>query len=294
MRHLNLDQLRTLIAIVDLARFSAAAKALHLAQPTVSLHISELESRLGAQLLVRGTPRIAPTAAGAVLVERARQLLRDADDAIDAVQRQASGTAGRVRLGASTGIIVQVLPQMLKALEREYPGIDVEVNILGSRDALARLAAGTLDIGMVGLPVERRPDMVIAPWRTQNVLACVPAQWETPKRITPQWLAGVPLILNDTAAHLHRLVMEWFAAAGQAPRARIESNYDAATISLVGTGYGASLLPAVAAGGFGARVRMVPVGPALVRRLGLAHRRDAGSDATTQNVLSVFSRFTQG
>jgi DNA-binding transcriptional LysR family regulator len=54
MRELNLDQLRTLVAITDLGTFSAAAQGLHLAQPTVSLHVSELESRLGTPLVVRG------------------------------------------------------------------------------------------------------------------------------------------------------------------------------------------------------------------------------------------------
>ena len=46
MRNLNLDQLQTLIAIADLGTFAAAAQALHLAPPTVSLHIKELESRV--------------------------------------------------------------------------------------------------------------------------------------------------------------------------------------------------------------------------------------------------------
>jgi len=46
MRELNLDQLRTLVAIADLGGFSAAGRALHLAQPTISLHVSELESRI--------------------------------------------------------------------------------------------------------------------------------------------------------------------------------------------------------------------------------------------------------
>ena len=54
MRNLNLDQLQTLIAIADLGTFAAAAQALHLAPPTVSMHIKELESRLGAELVVRG------------------------------------------------------------------------------------------------------------------------------------------------------------------------------------------------------------------------------------------------
>src|SRR5690349_17987491 len=73
MRELNLDQLRTLVAITDLGTFSAAAQGLHLAQPTVSLHVSELESRLGTPLVVRGGRRVEPTPAGAMLVERARR-----------------------------------------------------------------------------------------------------------------------------------------------------------------------------------------------------------------------------
>ena len=89
MRELNLDQLRTLVAVVDLGTFSAAGRALHLAQPTVSLHVSELEGRLDTPLLLRGARRVTPTAAGADLVARARRLLREADDAV----RRSSATA---------------------------------------------------------------------------------------------------------------------------------------------------------------------------------------------------------
>ncbi|MFS2117131.1 helix-turn-helix domain-containing protein, partial [Herbaspirillum frisingense] len=53
MRELNLDRLRTLVAIADLGSFAAAARTLNLAPPTVSLHISELEARIGAPLLLR-------------------------------------------------------------------------------------------------------------------------------------------------------------------------------------------------------------------------------------------------
>ena len=60
MRELSLDQLRTLVAIIELGSFSAAARALHLAQPTVSLHSSELEARLATPLIVRGGRRMIP------------------------------------------------------------------------------------------------------------------------------------------------------------------------------------------------------------------------------------------
>ena len=68
MRNLNLDQLQTLIAIADLGTFAAAAQALHLAPPTISLHIKELEARMGAALLIRGRRNTELTPAATALV----------------------------------------------------------------------------------------------------------------------------------------------------------------------------------------------------------------------------------
>jgi len=295
MRQLNLDQLRTLIAIADLGTFSAAAKALHLAQPTVSLHISELESRLGAQLVVRGSRTVTPTAAGAALVERGRRLLRDTDEAIDAVKRQTEGRIGRVRLGTSTGVVVDLLPQVLEALGSVHAGIDVEVSILGSSEAMARLAAGTLDIGLVAMPQPPLRDLVVTPWRDQSMMAFVPPRWKAPKRVTPAWLAAQPLIFNDATTHMYRLTMEWFAEAGFAPRARIELNYDAAIQSLVAAGYGAALLPLqhTTDDAPGKRMQVLPITPKLTRRLGIAHRLPGVIDGATQSVLKVLTTFRQ-
>lgn len=60
MREISLDRLRTLIAIADQGSFAAAAQSLHLAPPTVSLHVTELEARIGAPLLSRTRGRIRP------------------------------------------------------------------------------------------------------------------------------------------------------------------------------------------------------------------------------------------
>jgi DNA-binding transcriptional LysR family regulator len=295
MRQLNLDQLRTLVSIVDLGTFSAAAQALHLAQPTVSLHISELESRLGARLVVRGSRRVTPTAAGAALVERARRLLRDADDAVDAVRRQAEGRVGRVRLGTSTGVVVDLLPQVLETLEAQHAGIDVEVSILGSYEAMSRLAMGTLDIGLVAMPQPPQRELVVTRWRSQPMRAFVPRKWTAPKRVTPTWLAGQPLIFNDATTHMYRLTMEWFAAAGEAPRARIELNYDAAMRSLVAAGYGAAVLPLQPGTDDlpDERMQILPLSPPLTRRLGIAHRPRPSLDGATESVLQILERFSQ-
>ena len=67
MREISLDRLRTLVAIADLGSFAEAARVLHLAPPTVSLHIADLESRVGGKLLSRTRGRIQPSAIGETL-----------------------------------------------------------------------------------------------------------------------------------------------------------------------------------------------------------------------------------
>ncbi len=287
MREISLDRLRTLVAIADHGSFAEAARLLHLAPPTVSLHIADLEERVGGPLLSRKRGQIRPSAVGEVLVERARGLLADAGRALDDVQRQVQGLAGRVRLGASTGAIAHLLPQALTTLRQHHPAIDVQVAILTSQETLSRLTEGTLDIGLVALPQPKVAGLVIHPWRRDPVMAFLPADWPCPARVTPGWLAEQPLILNDTSTRLSRLTSEWFATAGHHPTARIQINYNDAIKSLVAAGYGAALLPHEAATPApDRRVIMRPLRPALWRRLGIAHR--AGPiERTTQHVLDV-------
>ncbi|MBR8313459.1 LysR family transcriptional regulator [Burkholderia dolosa] len=287
MREISLDRLRTLVAVADRGSFADAARALNLAPPTVSLHIAELEDRIGAPLLLRKRGHVGPTSIGDVLVERARRLLADAEQALDDIQRQVDGLEGRVRLGASTGVIAHLLPQALETLCERHPAIDVQIAVLTSQDTLSRLMDGTLDVGIVALPQPPVAGLVIKPWRRDPVMAFVPAHWRCPARVTPEWMAARPLVLNDATTHLSRLTAEWFASAGHHPVPRIQLNYNDAIKSLVAAGYGAALLPNEGATPLpDTRVVMRPLRPALWRRLGIAYR--AGYvERATQYVLDV-------
>jgi len=287
MREISLDRLRTLVAIADRGSFADAARALNLSPPTVSLHIAELEDRVGAPLLSRKRGHVKPSAIGEVLVERARRLLADAEQALDDIQRQVRGLEGRVRLGASTGAIAHLLPQALDVLRQSHPAIDIHVAVLTSQETLSQLADGTIDIGLVALPQPPVAGLTIKPWRHDPVMAFVPAHWQCPARVTPEWLAAQPLILNDATTRLSRLTAEWFANKGLHPEPRIQLNYNDAIKSLVAAGYGATLLPHEAtAPPPDARIVMRPLRPALWRKLGIAHR--AGHvERSTQHVLDV-------
>lgn len=275
MRELSLDHMRTLVAAADLGSLSAAANALHLAPPTVTVHIAELESRLGGALLLRGRGPAVPTAMGRLFIARARRLLAEADEAREEARRHSSGEQGTVRLGASTGAIAHLLPQAVERLARERPGIDVQAVVLTSQESMVRLAAGTLDLAIVALPQASTPAVRVTAWRRDPVLAFLPARWEAPRRIAPRWLADKPLILNDASTRLSRMTGEWFAAAGVHAKARMELNYNDAIKSLVAAGYGAALLPHEAhAPRPEKRIATRPLTPPLWRELGIATRAE--------------------
>ncbi|MFJ5300508.1 LysR family transcriptional regulator [Pseudomonas sp. NPDC088368] len=287
MREISLDRLRTLVAIADHGSFAEAARVLNLAPPTVSLHIADLEARVGGALLSRTRGKVQPSAIGETLIERARRLLADAEQALEDVERQVLGLAGRVRLGASTGVIAQLIPQALETLGHTHGGIDVQVAVLTSQQTLQKLVDGSLDIGVIALPQPPVKGLRITPWRRDPVMAFLPARWDSPEVITPSWLAGQALILNDPSTRLSRQVGEWFANEGPQPTPRIQLNYNDAIKSLVAAGYGATLLPHEASTPLpDSRVVMRPLQPPLSRELGVAHR--AGEvERSTGHVLEV-------
>jgi DNA-binding transcriptional LysR family regulator len=157
----------------------------------------------------------------------------------------------------------------------------VQVAVLTSQQALSRLQEGTLDIALVALPQAAVKGVQIVPWRRDPVLAFLPRAWPRPRTITPAWLAARPLIFNDASTRLHRMTMDWFAAAGERPQARIELNFNDAIKSLVAAGYGAALLPREeGAAALDPRVVAAPLTPRLWRPLGLAHRAGTAEPAT--------------
>lgn len=292
MRELNLDQLRTLVAIAELGSFSAAARALHLAQPTVSLHVAELESRLSTALIVRGGRRVTPTSAGEVLVARARLLLRECADTVDLVKRHRNGQLGRVRVGTSSGAMVHLLPEILERLEVDHPGIDVHVTLGRSSELLAKLFVGDVDIALVATPQPDYPGLEMISWRCTPMLAMLPARWDPPKVVTPQWLAQRPLIFNEASTHIHRQTMAWFAGAGIHPTGRIEVIHNEVTRRLVAAGYGAAILPFEhPSETLDGRIRAIPLRPSLTRQLAVAHRTNAPIGETTRRVLQTIAEF---
>ena len=293
MRNLNLDQLQTLIAIADLGTFAAAAQALHLAPPTISLHIKELESRMQAALVVRGRRQAELTPVGDVLVQEGRKLLSASDDLIELVRRRANGREGLVKVGVSAGVSTRLLPLMLEALTQRSPGVEVRLEAVGSADAMLRLRAGTLDIGIVASPQPVVAGIRLTPWRNDPMVALLPASWDPPELVTPEWLASRRWASFAPATQMHGLISAWFGQAGFNPRPFLTLSYPGALKSLAAASQSAAILPLEEMEDHqnspGVQVRHLL--PQLMRPMAVAHRQSPTPNMALASVLDVLSDF---
>ncbi|MFM0276384.1 LysR family transcriptional regulator, partial [Paraburkholderia nemoris] len=242
MREFNLDQLRTLITVVDLGSLASASSALNLAQPTISLHLKELESKLKVRLLERSRRGVSPTSAGTILIEHAREILAIADRASEAVRNHREGLIGVVRVGASAGLTAHHMPNVLQELSMRRPDIRIELSVTTTATANAMLLSDRLDFAFVG-DSQRQSGLTVVRWREDPLVAYLPAGWSVPRRVTAAWLQEQPLLTNEPGSVLHHQTLQWFAQAGFLLRPRIALNNGEALKSLVAAGYGAAILP---------------------------------------------------
>src|SRR5258707_4649003 len=106
--NINLHQLRIFVAVARLGNFTRAAERLHLSQPSLSLHIRQLEADLGVRLFDRSTRSVALTSAGADFLPGAERLLEDFEATVGAVADLAARRRGRVAVAVLPSVAAEL------------------------------------------------------------------------------------------------------------------------------------------------------------------------------------------
>src|ERR1044072_5186041 len=123
---MEIRQLRAFIPIAELVTSPAGAQRVHVTQAAISMQIRQLENELGAKLFIRAPRRVMLTEAGEQLLQRARQILRDHDAAVDEMAALAGAERGRLRIGSASAMVTtDVLPVLLKELHQPHGGAEV-------------------------------------------------------------------------------------------------------------------------------------------------------------------------
>lgn len=136
----SLDELRTLVRVVDEGSLTAAARALHLSVNAVSRRIAALEERLGVRLANRTTRRIAFTDEGRRFVERCRRILAEADEAESELRPPGDVMRGSVRIAVPAEILREPLMAAFGKLLRDHK--DLSLQVLARNEPLDPVAAG--------------------------------------------------------------------------------------------------------------------------------------------------------
>jgi len=146
---LESKHLKHFVAVAQHGHFTRAAKALHIAQPALSISIKKLEQNLGVELFRREDRQVSLTDEGKVLYEHAKRILQQLEDAQLAIDELKGLEKGEVRLGAPSMMGSYFFPQILMAFNSRYPNLKLTLVDAGTRDIRKMLLNGELDIGMI-------------------------------------------------------------------------------------------------------------------------------------------------
>ncbi|SEH00994.1 DNA-binding transcriptional regulator, LysR family [Nonomuraea solani] len=190
------------VAVVDHGGVTKAARALYLAQPSLSLAIRSLERQLGAQLFDRSGRGLTLTTDGRAFVGPARQILADIEAAKRRVHAVRDLVTGRLEIAVLSALSADPLPRLTSALHRRHPGILVTVRDPGSSSGiLSQVRQGEAELGLTDFPV--KSDMVRTRelWEEEIVLVLPPDLAATlPDPVPLTAIAGVPLVLESSQA----------------------------------------------------------------------------------------------
>jgi DNA-binding transcriptional LysR family regulator len=152
---LDVDQLRTFIAIAETGSFTRAADVVHKTQSAVSMQMKRLEERLGRPIFARDGRASKLTEDGERLLDYARRIIKLNVEALSAFSD--AELAGRVRLGVPDDYADRYLPEIMARFSRAYPAVELTVTCEPTVELVERVNANDLDLAIITNTETNRP-----------------------------------------------------------------------------------------------------------------------------------------
>lgn len=247
-RCVELRHLRYFVGVADTLNFRAAAGNLHVSAPALSRQIKDLEEEMGLRLFDRDTTKVRLTDAGLVFVDEARALLARASRAQERARNTVRGESIRLRVGYSSALLAEHMPECLLTFAAKYPRVHVELVDLNAADQISAVKKG--DIQLAFIPPQQG-------WEMPPRLAGVPlfsAKMHAVVGRGHRLATGSAVSLSDLACerflaisgprwHIHQFhIRRIFKAHGLAPREIIEVERLEALLAMVAAREGVTML----------------------------------------------------
>src|SRR6476661_2708973 len=223
----DLRLIRYFVAVAETGNITQAAERLHIAQPSLSAAIKQLEAQLGVELLARHGRRVTITPAGELLLRRGRELLEHADAVAEDVRRHGAATPGRLRLGLSPTARYGIGPQLLAACADQAPAAMLYTSEDTTGGLLRDGAAGRLDLAVTFCAPATPPSGVrLIPLHDEPAVVHLPADHPLAARaeLSPRDLEGETVLVaasHDSTGFSER-ILSVFTRDGITPHTRTD------------------------------------------------------------------------
>ena len=242
---LTLKHLRYFDALAQHRHFGRAAESCSISQPALSLQIKELETMFGATLVERGARQVRLTAAGDEFIFKARQILLAVEELEDLARVSQGPLAGRLRLGVIPTVAPYLLPQIISALTRRFPDLELDLRESVTQSLIDDLLEAKLDMAVVALPISEPALQEFALFEEDFVLVrhIGDAQKPVPG---PEMLQSMRLLLLEEGHCFRDQALSFCQFDDSLPRQLMEGSSLSTLVQMVGAGMGVTLIPEMA------------------------------------------------
>jgi DNA-binding transcriptional LysR family regulator len=243
----ELRHLRYFVAVAEMENVSRAALKLHVSQPALSRQIRDLEDEIGFCLLERTAKSVRLTDAGRAFLDDARELLRQADDAVKKARAIASEEPTELHVGYSPTPFAEILPKTLRAFQRAMPNVHVRLHDWSNKTILDGVRDGRLQLGLIVPPprASSLPDLRYEELFHERVCVAVTPQHQFARRRTVPLteVAAEPVIglTREDYPNYYDYLSMIFSKVKQKPRVIEEHDSMAGVMSAVEAGTGVAI-----------------------------------------------------
>ena len=273
----TMKQLQYLVSLADTQHFGRAAQRCHITQSTLSAGIRDLERVLGTAVAERTNRRVMMTPVGVRIAERAKAMLREADEVMEVARAARSPMTGEMRLGVIPTVGPFVLPRVFPMLRERFPELTIYLREEQTAPLLARLEDGELDVALIALPYDTEDLRIDVLFEDELLFACNPNHaLAGADAISLEALADEPLMLLEEGHCLRGHTLDVCTTSDRRARAQFEASSLLTMVQMVAVGVGVALIPRLAVDAHitqGTEISLSQLGVPAARQIGLAWRQ---------------------
>ena len=243
---MELRHLRYFVAVAEELNFRRAAEVVHVAQPSLSQQIKQLEEEMGVTLFARSHHKVQLTEAGKAFYLRAQAILKETQQAIIDARAVEHGEAGRITIGFVSSAAISVLPLFLTFIHEQLPKADVELKELAPGEQIDCLYNNTLDLGLFHANLEDEAFETTIVSRERLIVALPSSnKFAQHQVIDLKELAQETVIMpaRHATPGFYEQARAAYQAVGMMPERIYHTSLLQTGLLLVGAGLGISLLP---------------------------------------------------